>query len=113
MFFDCLRFNPSQNQEIQWMKRKNIVNLTRREKLSNPEIIKEIRQEIVLTFQIKSQWEIQRNANLSKYDVITALVKCNNCSQIYPIPLEIEKENLKQIECYHCRNNTLEFYNFE
>jgi hypothetical protein len=41
------------------------------------------------------------------------LVKCNNYSQIYPIPLEIEKENLKQIECYLCRNNALEFFNFE
>ena len=99
--------------EKERQKRKNIVNLTRRENLSNPEIIKEIHQEIVLTFQIKSKWEIQRNANLSKYDVITVWVKCKNCSQIYPIPIEIEKEKLDQMECYHCKNNTMEFYNFE
>lgn len=111
-FFYSLRSNSSANQEIQWMKRNNMMNATE-EELSNPDIENEILQEIVLNFEIKSKWETQRNANLSKFNVISSLVKCNNCSQIYPLPIEIENENLNQIECPHCKNNTMEFYNFE
>lgn len=64
------------------MKRNNIKTISN-EEISRLKNRMSISKEIVIDFQIKSQWEEERNNNLSNYDVISALVKCPQCYQIY------------------------------
>jgi len=111
-FFQQLKFDPSGYKEIQWRKRNNIKTISN-EEISRLDNRVSIIKEIVLDFQIKSHWEDERNNNLSNYNVISALVKCPQCYQIYSIPFEIEKGSLNEIECRYCKKSSIKFYDFE
>ena len=111
-FFYYLRFNPSDDELIRWNKKNNIKCVLPKE-LSQDVIEEIISKEMVLNFQIKSQWEGLRNSNLSKFNVITTLVRCHHCYQIYSLSLKIEKESLNDMACQYCNNITIKFYDFE
>jgi hypothetical protein len=56
-------------------------------------------------FVIKNNWEQIRNMNLSKFNIITIIKKCDRCNMIYPYLFEIEKETYNDIICKYCKNN--------
>jgi len=64
-----------------------------------------ISRDMVLTFDLKNRWEKIRNMNLSRYNIITIIKKCNRCNLIYPYSFEIEKESFDEIPCKYCKNN--------
>jgi hypothetical protein len=67
----------------------------------------DILKAVVLNFDNLNKWEQLRNTNLSKFNIITILVKCNSCNQIYPYSFEIEKESYDQLVCIYCNNNII------
>jgi hypothetical protein len=109
---ELLKHESYNVRELQWMKRSGKKNISLRE-ISKDSNRENIEKEIVLDFEIKNQWEMERNKNLSHYDRITLVVKCLQCNLIYPISFGHEKELLNKTRCKNCQTTSIGLYDFE
>ncbi len=109
---EFLKYESRNIREFQWEKRNDKINISSKE-IFEEDNIKNISEEIVLDFEIKNQWEMERNRNLPQNERTTILVKCLQCNLIYPISFGIEKEILNEIKCKSCKTTSVRLYDFE
>ncbi len=95
----------------QWHKRTDNMAKTMRKVYEHNNYTK-INKEIVLDFQIKNDWEKERNQNLLDFDKMVLMINCDTCNQIYPYPFKIEKEYFNEIMCKYCKSKTVKYYDF-
>jgi len=110
-FSDVLKSDLLSMKLSQWSKRTDNMGKTMGEVYEHNNYTN-INKEIVLDFEIKNDWEQERNQNLINFDKIVLIMKCDKCSQIYPYPFEIEKEYFNEIMCKYCKGNTVKYYGF-
>ncbi len=73
----------------------------------------DILKEIVFSYWTKNEWERKRNENLLNCNIITLIIKCERCNQIYPYSFELETEAMDKLECNNCNQPKLKLYDFD
>jgi len=111
-FSEYLKIDSYSIKSFVWSSREDNQNKTVGEIHQNRHY-SDIMNEIVLTFEVRKEWEKERNKNLTNFDRIVILVKCSSCGQIYPISFNLELESFSKIRCKYCNNLTISQYIFE
>ncbi len=109
---EFLKYESRNVRVSKWMKRNDVINITSGE-IDEEINRKNIEEEVILDFEIKNRWDMERNKNLSHYDRITIIIKCLQCNLIYPISFGFEKELLNEIKCKNCKTTSVGLYDFE
>lgn len=103
---EYLKYNPPRMRLSKWQERNKKSKLDLRN-LSKSEIEKIDLEEVILDFDIKNNWEEERNKNISNFDKITAMMECPYCYSIYPLSFEIENKLISDIICIHCKKSSI------
>lgn len=104
---EVLKISTDLAKSVQYRNRQN--KAVSQKNLLDDHKIDRLIAEPVLDFEVRNEWEKERNNNLSNPDLLTLIIRCSNleCNRIYPYSFEIEKEIFDQISCKFCKKNAI------
>ncbi|MDN5867418.1 MAG: hypothetical protein L0H55_08460, partial [Candidatus Nitrosocosmicus sp.] len=107
---EVLNTNNLLIKSFQYRRKQDVTPVTNKEVLEGDEI-ERIQEEHVIDFNLRIEWEKERNSNLSNTDRIVLVVKCIGCGHLYPYPFGIEKESFSEISCVFCKGYAIRPHN--